>query len=219
MKLSNELKNFHRSDVLNELEKQFKELSKSFLYGGHIEVGDEFKIFIRTVEFYYHSETFDGIHDPIVYHRNGRDVEHCPYFPIMSLHAHSSGFDITFENEKEQYRASALIRAYEVKTKDGKYLKWKKISNGEWMFTEHDDYQYNSQSTYLYALINGFSIGEENHVRWRDELREAGTPIIGTRQNVYLSVSDFDYKPFVKDDKDKDVKCDRKWSFTRQETV
>ena len=32
----------------------------------------------------------------------------------MALHAHNSGIDITFENEKMKYRASALIREYEV---------------------------------------------------------------------------------------------------------
>lgn len=60
--------------------------------------------YIRTVEFYFHSEKPNGIHDPIVYHRNIRDLEgnlmeKVPYFPIMSLHAHSSGYDITFESK------------------------------------------------------------------------------------------------------------------------
>lgn len=57
----------------------------------------------------------DSVKDPIVYHRNNKYVEgDVPYFNPLSLHAHTSGFDITFENEKEKYRASALIRAYEV---------------------------------------------------------------------------------------------------------
>ena len=61
--------------VSNETELQsiFKELAPAFLYGGYIQVHDEYRVFIRTVEFYFHSEKENGIHDPIVYHRNGKD--------------------------------------------------------------------------------------------------------------------------------------------------
>ena len=108
------LKNFQGCSDVTELYDEFKKLAPVFLYGGYINVRDEYKIYIRTVEFYFHSETTEGVRDPIVYHRNGKNMDSnitVPYFPIMTLHAHNSGFDITFER-KNQYRASALISAY-----------------------------------------------------------------------------------------------------------
>ena len=194
--------------VSNETELQsiFKELAPAFLYGGYIQVHDEYKVFIRTVEFYFHSEKENGIHDPIVYHRNGKDFVNVPYFPLMTLHAHSSGFDITFESEAEQYRASALIRTYEVKDKDGKYLVWNKEKN---MFEETTDYGYNTQSTYLYALLNGFSLGNSNNVKWIDAPRKQSLSTMEKkRQNVYQF-----------DSERNKVKCNRNWSFTRIEQV
>lgn len=194
--------------VSNETELQsiFKELAPAFLYGGYIQVHDEYRVFIRTVEFYFHSEKENGIHDPIVYHRNGKDFANVPYFPLMTLHAHSSGFDITFESEAEQYRASALIRTYEVKDKDGKYLVWNKEKN---MFEKTTDYGYNTQSTYLYALLNGFSLGNSNNVKWIDAPRkQSSSAMEKKRQNVYQF-----------DSERNKVKCDRNWSFTRIEQV
>ena len=219
MKLIDTLKNFKGTASISELTNKFGKLAPSFLYGGHIVIDDDYKIYIRTVEFYYHSEKTEGIHDPIMYHRNGKDIEHCPYLTLMTLHAHASGFDITFENQDEEYRASTLIRAYEVKNKDGKYLKWEKVKEDKWMFVEHDDYQYNTQSTYLYSFLNGFSMSGDNQVLWKDEPREAGTPVAGVRQNVYQSISPSEYNPFVQDDNGKDKRCDRMWSFTRNEEV
>lgn len=118
--LENELKRFN-PDSEAELDIHFMRLSKAFLYGGYISVSDykeeRYKIFIRTVEFYCHYEgdKKDLPKDPIVYHRNGHYVEgEVPYFPLMSFHAHASGYDITFENPELELRSSALIRAYEV---------------------------------------------------------------------------------------------------------
>ena len=194
--------------VSNETELQsiFKELAPAFLYGGYIQVHDEYRVFIRTVEFYFHSEKENGIHDPIVYHRNGKDFANVPYFPLMTLHVHSSGFDITFESEAEQYRASALIRTYEVKDKDGKYLVWNKEKS---MFEKTTDYGYNTQSTYLYALLNGFSLGNSNNVKWIDAPRkQSSSAMEKKRQNVYQF-----------DSERNKIKCNRNWSFTRIEQV
>ena len=152
-----------------ELQRIFRELAPAFLYGGYIKVRDDYKVYIRTVEFYFHSEKPDGIHDPIVYHRNIRDfngniVSNIPYFPIMSLNSHDSGYDITFESETEQYRASVLIRSYEVKDKEGQYLEWDKKS----MFVKHPTYKFNTQSLYLRKLLNGFSLGNTNDINWEN---------------------------------------------------
>ena len=207
-------KNFNEITDETKLQKVFRDLAPAFLYGGYIQVRQDYKVYIRTVEFYFHSEKNNGIHDPIVYHRNGRDLEKVPYFPLMSLHAHNSGLDITFESEKKEYRASALIRSYEVVDKNGCYLEWRKNEKGKYMFLKNSDYKYNTQSTYLYALLNGFAFGNENDIRWIDSPRTQLQGITEkTRQNV------FQYKnekgEYIKTDR----RCERKWSFTREERV
>ena len=162
------------------------------------------------MEFYFHSEKNDGVHDPIVYHRNGRILEVVPYFPLMTLHAHNSGFDITFESETRKYRASALIRSYEVKDMKGNYLKWEKNKG---MFLKTSDYRYNIQSTYLYPLLNGFNLSNNNDVKWIDSPRAQSLPLKEKpRQNVFVSLSEREY---IKTNE----RCDREWSFTREEGV
>lgn len=173
--------------VSNETELQsiFKELAPVFLYGGYIQVRNDYKVYIRTVEFYFHSEKAEGIHDPIVYHRNGRDLKTAPYFPFMSLHAHSSGFDITFESKTSDYRASALIRSYEViDANDNQYLKW---DTERCMFVTTDNYCFNDQSTYLKAILNGFAFGNDNDITWKPSLTEITKTITEKpRKNVAL---------------------------------
>jgi len=213
MKLESILSQFKESSDEKELQKEFKALAPTFLYGGYIQVREDYHIYIRTVEFYFHSEKNDGIHDPIVYHRNGRILESVPYFPLMTLHAHNSGFDITFENEVRQFRASALIRSYEVKDMAGNYLKWEKNKDGLYMFLKTSDYSYNIQSTYLYSLLNGFNLGNNNDVKWIDSPRVQSLPLKEKpRQNVFKSLSELEY---IKTNE----RCNREWSFTREERV
>ena len=213
-KLIEALKGFEKNitEVSNETELQglFENLAPSFLYGGYIKVRDDYRVYIKTVEFYFHSEKENGIHDPIVYHRNSRDLEEVPYFPLLSLHAHSSGFDITFESKSGEYRASALIRSYEVLANDGSYLKWEKISDTKSMFRKHSDYRYNTQSTYLYSLLNGFSLGNSNDIEWVDSPRESKINLGKPRQNVFQSISELEYKPI------NGKRCERKWSFYKR---
>jgi len=198
-----------------DLQILFEKLAPAFLYGGYIQVRTDYRVYIRTVEFYFHSEKPDGIHDPIVYHRNIRDfngniVSEVPYFPIMSLHSHDSGYDIAFESETEQYRASVLIRSYEVKDKEGKYLEWDKKS----MFVKHPTYKFNTQSTYLRKLLNGFSLGNNGDIKWVDfSTKQLIVPKVKSRQNVLQSESDFVYKKKIGE------KCKREWSFTREEEI
>lgn len=213
MNLFDKLKEFNENingeSSINDIQKRFEELAPIFLYGGHIKVRDDYKVFIRTVEFYFHSEKDKGVHDPIVYHRNGRDLKEAPYFPLMSLHAHSSGFDITFEKPGE-YRASALIRSYEVKNNNGEYFVWNKENK---YFEKSSKYGYNKQSTYLYALLNGFAFGNNNDITWEVESREFKKVPGKPRQNVFKSESEWKYINTKKE------KCDRKWSFTREEQI
>ena len=212
-KLIEKLKEFNENingeSNINDIQEKFEELAPIFLYGGYIKVRDDYKVFIRTVEFYFHSEKNKGVHDPIVYHRNGRDLEKAPYFPLMSLHAHNSGFDITFEKPGE-YRASALIRSYEVKNNNGEYFVWNKENK---YFKKSSKYGYNKQSTYLYALLNGFAFGNNNDITWEEESREFKKVPGKPRQNVFKSESEWKYINTKK------VKCDRKWSFTREDEI
>lgn len=212
-KLIEKLKEFNENisgeSNINDIQKRFEELAPIFLYGGHIKVRDDYKVFIRTVEFYFHSEKDKGVHDPIVYHRNGRDLKESPYFPLMSLHAHSSGFDITFEKPGE-YRASALIRSYEVKNNNGEYFVWNKENK---YFEKSSKYGYNKQSTYLYALLNGFAFGNNNDITWEEESRGFKKVPGKPRQNVFKSESEWKYINTKKE------KCDREWSFTREEEI
>lgn len=170
-----------------ELQSIFKELAPAFLYGGYIKVCEDYQVYIRTVEFYFHSEKDSGIHDPIVYHRNQKDLETAPYFPLMSLHVHNSGIDITFESETGEYRASALIRSYEViDVNDNQYLKW---DTKKCMFVKPtpNNYCFNDQSTYLKAILNGFAFGNSNDIKWVPSPTEKTKAITEKpRKNVVL---------------------------------
>lgn len=178
---------------------KFQEIAKHILYGGYIDVYGEFRIYARTLEFYFHEE--DGsIKDPIVYHRNGKYGDLLPtppYFPIMSLHAHMSGFDITFESEKGKYRASTLIRKYSV------YRNSTPIVENA------------TQSTYLYNYVNGFSIDpnvdSEKRILWKDENSIGAKTLLSVnkRKNVYSG---------EKWKKEKQL-YDYEWSFSATEPL
>jgi hypothetical protein len=107
MGLKQKLADFEQAYIKGEINEstissRFKDIARSIIYGGYIDVYGEFKIYAKTIEFYFHEEE-GSIKDPIVYHRNGKYgalLPFPPYFPMMSLHAHMSGFDITFESEE-----------------------------------------------------------------------------------------------------------------------
>ena len=202
MTLKKTLENVSLTSTTN-IEKKFEEIAKIMLYDGYIKVHNEYRVYIKTVEFYLHAEegSLLNVSDPIVYHRNGKphkgDVS---YFPIMTLHAHVSGFDITFENETLKYRASALIRAYAIfdeKTKN--FIETKK------------GYKYDDRSTYLYSYLNGFSAESNNGIIWVDQVasvkHELNPP--APRRNV------FEYVGEKKTNK-RDM---RLWSFSRKNDI
>lgn len=197
----------------NELAKRFEELAPYFLYGGYVSVLDRYRIYIQRVEFYFHSENDGGIQDKIVYHRDNNHVlGKIPYFKPITFHAHASGYDMAFENEDKQYRASALIRAYEIFDEKGKIDEQDKIekhflkANKDGVF-EHCAKPYiNTQSTYLYDILNGF--GDAGSIKWIDEPRLVSKPTPQRRLRVYVG------------DKWKDAQYkeprEREWSFTRE---
>ena len=220
-KLKEELEEF-KPESESELKERFEGLAKAFLYGGYISVSDykeeRYKIFIRTVEFYCHYEgdKKDLPKDPIVYHRNGHYVEgEVPYFPLMSFHAHASGYDITFENKDLQLRSSVLIRAYEVY--DVLQKMFLHYDREKKLFVSCNDSKdrVNKQSTYLYDFLNGFS---NNNIKWVDakwakseDLKIKPAP----RQNVYNYEYEKDKKAWIK----QSTKDLRKWSFTRLDEI
>ena len=207
-----------KSELDNEC---FNRLAEAFLYGGYISVFDykeeRYRIFIRTVEFYCHHEGDKKYlpKDPIVYHQNGRYVEgEVPYFPLMSFHAHASGYDITFENKNLQLRSSVLIRAYEVyDVIEETFLHYDRTKK---LFVSCNDSKdrVNKQSTYLYDFINGF--GGDN-IKWVDtpitEQHQVWRP--AQRQNVYSYKYDEDKKDWIK----QNTKDPREWSFTRLDEI
>ena len=224
-----------------ELEAQFKELAPYFLSEAYIKVREDYRVYPTTIEFYFHSEKEDGIKDPIVYHRNNNKVKgDIPYFPLMTLHAHDSGYDITFENEKEQYRASVLIREYQVWDENHKYwLKWDsemiQLPSGAEekqfkfrKYKESDKTPINNQVLYLKYILNSFPMNGENLISWenaKEELpfkfeKEDGKP----RQNVpKYEMKNGNFEKIIKGHtpKGKEIyePCDRQWSFSRKEFI
>ena len=193
----------------DELSAAFAHLAPYLLYGGYVRVLDRYCLYIQRVEFYFHSEA-DGLKDDIVYHRNNYHIDgQLPYFTPLTFHAHVSGYDIAFENEKEQYRASALIRAYEIYDKEKKmYLK---AQNGRFVYSNEP--HVNTQSTYLYAILNGF--GDAGVIEWVDEpsayIEEHAPLKQEKRQGVYVGTK-------WQDEKYKGPR-ERKWSFARKESI
>lgn len=204
MKLIDTLRNFKGAASIEELSTLFSDLAPAIIYGGYIKVGEDYHIYIHTVEFYFHSETGSpyDIQDPIVYHREGKyEGRRVPYLPVLSLHAHASGYDITFENGDLKYRASAFIRAYSIYD----------VKEKRFLDTQKEGRHWDDRSTYLYDFINGFPIDGNRFIEWIDaeqtcphEVKEP-TP----RRNV------FTYENGKKTDK-KDL---RPWSFSRTKDI
>lgn len=134
------------------LAEQFMCLAEYFLYGGYLLVNGKARVYLRDIEFYYHEEV-GSVKDPIMYHRNTKRNKDVKYFPLGLLNAHESGIDITFENKQKQYRASMLIRGFN-------------IIEGEATLPV----EYNRHSTHIYeALFMQSSLLEGIHIKWIHE--------------------------------------------------
>ena len=101
----------------------FKPCAEEILCGGYFLVNGKYIIDLGCIELYYHEEGENGrIKDPIMYHTNDKGSyskfynkeDGLPFFILGSFNPHTSGIDVTFESEKNRYRASFLIRTYRV---------------------------------------------------------------------------------------------------------
>lgn len=215
----------NKENRIKALEEVFVLLAKKMLYGGYLLVGNDYRIEISVVEFYYHEEIKDdknGIYDYIVYHRNGRyPGDPVPPFQTMSLHAHTSGYDITFEDPKGGYRASALIREYAVKNcHTGKYIKWNPKDKGDGYNEEPSDNPlYDDRSQNLYYFLNGFELnGNGNEIRWepnKDVSYDTKQIYRGHRKNVFVLNEDGKKKI-----ENNEIKLDdNQWAFSKRENT
>ena len=209
--LKKSIERFYNSTDI--LETRMKELSSTILYGGYINIRNQYHIFVRTVEFYYHEE--EGIaKDPIMYHRNNNAIEgEVPYYPMLSINSHGTGIDITFENPDEQIRASALIRAYEVWDVSRKrFLVW---NAQDQQFKEYSGIgkKYNTQCLYLKSFLTGFPTEGNPDILWVGQERTIGEITPMKRQGVYVSSDRQKYKPI------KNRRDEREWAFRREAEI
>lgn len=208
--------------ALQEPPQKFQEVAKAIL-SGHFVVqnssneSERVEVYPTCVEIYYHEEQANGVKDPIVYHRDRKKKsgdEKPSVFDIGVLHTHVSGIDITFEHKtanNEIVRASALIREFMVRGKDGKWMEMTKIKNSREVKSDIED-----RSTHIYDYLFGkFSIFGGFTVRWEDGEEEKNVTC-AKRKNV------FEYELPHKDKDEYDYhkttrSCLRRWQFRRND--
>lgn len=109
----------------------------------------------------------------------------------MSIYMHSSGYDITFENEEQEYRASALIREYSIYDVEQKEF-LRLTSKG--MFCDE-------RVLYLKYYLNGFSLNGKPGIVWVDDEHFPQSNLLqNARKGVYI----------IKDGK-KTTEKDKRW--------
>ncbi|MBR5399866.1 MAG: hypothetical protein IK103_08770 [Bacteroidales bacterium] len=195
-----------------KVEDDFNEIALHLLYGGYFEVSgdciDTYRIYLHTIEFYYHEEDKDGFKDYIVYHRNGKN-SFKPAFPVGSLHTHVSGIDLTFEDNRDmdnpRYRASVLIRTFKVA----------RNHNGKWVLENFANPRYKEKPeleaypTHLYeylfmkANINGLCI------KWID------TPIKNLKDISLFTGKRFNVFLYNEKGKKTETSDGREWAYTK----
>ena len=202
------------------LSKQFSELATKIFNTGYFEVNGCRRIYPTVIEFYYHEEVEGGLLDPIMYHTNLNNKEQVDYYPFGSFNFHVSGLDVTFE-KKDEYRASFLIREYDVYS----------LKNGVWFKDKSE-----CRSTYIYEdMLMGLSVFDGISICWVTEKSGCEYSVTTTeRKNVasyhkendtYIKdeISNDEYKKLSDSEKTlyfsysgkKYKKCTRQWSYHR----
>jgi len=198
-----------RSSQKNHNEKSiaacFMPVAEQILLGGCLYVNCEhpFKIDIRAIELYYHEE--DGeLKDPIMYHTNlhvpsflvKKGITELPYFAFGSFNLHTSGLDVTFENEQKKYRASFLIREYRVLDAD------EDVNSSTKKF---DPY-----STHIFDDLFPFGVSADNlkMIEWREEHKEGEVKTMSRYNVKQYKLIEGKYEKQPED-------CTRPWKFYR----
>ncbi len=188
----------------SDLPIQFNDLASYFLKKGYFLVNGHRKVYICDVEFYYHEENKENanrIKDYSMYHRDGRNEQNPAYFPLGQFNAHTSGIDITFENEEHKYRAAMLIRGFKA---DGMEVPEGKL--------------YDERSTYFYeALLNCKMQGNQFTIEWVEWKDDEKSPFNECeikqtyRKNIVEYYIDGEHEGEKKEGKPTDY--DREWRF------
>lgn len=193
-----------KQKVSGQFESPMETLAHYLFFGGYLQIQSSHdderitkRLYLSKVEFYLHECADSGIikdfgmyHIPELAKNREKGTENYKFystpFPLGALHSHGSGIDITFDDEKDQFRASALIRGYTV------------------------DEKYDEHSTFVYdQLLMGASIlGEGLSIKW---VEHVARPIrrIGNGSRARLNekeIVDFQQK-------DTGRKDTRKWQF------
>ena len=150
LKLKEKLGSF-KGNQNGRIDEEFKEIAKYLLFNGYLLINNSRKVYIRSVELYYHEEN-GTMKDSIMYHRNKNGKKE-PYFESVTLNAHASGIDFCFENESAQYRASILVRGFDI------------VEKGKEQHEKMD-----ARSTYFYdALLKGVDFSNGLTITWEEE--------------------------------------------------
>ena len=141
---------------LNEV--VFPKVATQLLYGGFFLLNGKEKLYLREIEFYFIN--MDGsIQEDKLYRKDLPDDE---WLEAGTLFPHNSGIDITFEDhEKHKFRASVLIRAFDLFNMDNTPII---LDNGR------------SLSVYD-ILLSRSNIFDGVSIKWMDEWTEPRTKI------------------------------------------
>ena len=171
----------------NELARQFQDVANGIFFGGCFQINGIRRLYPIEIEFYYHEENPDGLKDPVMYHTSDRTKnENLSYYPLGSLHFHVSGMDVTFENEEKKYRASFLIREYQVAD----------LVDGIWIPRKETN---KNRPTYIYEdMLMGISVFSGINIQWVTEHTTTGGYKTESRVNVAAYKKD-EHGRYIKD--------------------
>lgn len=218
------------NDKLDGLESQFSKIAKCVFNEGYFQINNSRRIYPTVIEFYYHEEKKEGLKDPIMYHTSYHDKK-CDngndYYPLGALNFHVSGVDVTFENKSKQYRASFLIREYDV---------YERNTNGEWIIIKSE-----TRSTYIYEdMLMRIPVFGGINLQWISEhsltdyvygmdvrknvasyhlVEEPGKPDKYEKDSIsdaeYQNLPEEQQKYYFTYSGHKYKKCTRKWSYRK----
>lgn len=207
-------------DRVNAVKEWAEPVAKKIINEGYFRIGNHYCIRVDILELYYNEEAEGGLKDPIMYHTNDRIPKHLkdagiydlPYFDIGSFNLHTSGVDITFEDPKEHYRASFLIRGFSVFRFNG---------NEVIFLNENNDC---STKIYDFFFPNGTSAEALQDIHWESHVWKSSFSKPTGRKNVLQYAKDSATGKYIPNDtgesfkkkEEKPNKCTRPWQFKRK---